>query len=48
MAYINHVLLGTLHEVLVELEGMGGGGKIQLEVCFLDKSRNARVKECAY
>lgn len=26
------VLLGTLHEVLVELEGMGGGGKVQLEV----------------
>ncbi|KAI8537784.1 hypothetical protein RHMOL_Rhmol09G0051600 [Rhododendron molle] len=25
---------GTLHEVLVELEGMGGGGKIQLEVRY--------------
>ncbi|XWS44588.1 hypothetical protein CRYUN_Cryun15aG0059900 [Craigia yunnanensis] len=23
---------GNLHEVLVELEGMGGGGKLQLEV----------------
>lgn len=25
---------GNLHEVLVELEGMGGGGKLQLEVGF--------------
>ena len=23
---------GNLHEVVVELEGMGGGGKLQLEV----------------
>ena len=29
------VLLGNVHEVLVDLEGMGGGGKIQLEVSFL-------------
>ncbi|KAK6255052.1 hypothetical protein SCA6_016357 [Theobroma cacao] len=26
---------GNLHEVLVELEGMGGGGKLQLEVILL-------------
>lgn len=25
---------GNLHEVLVELEGMGGGGRLQLEVYF--------------
>ncbi|XXG61805.1 hypothetical protein AAC387_Pa05g0323 [Persea americana] len=35
---------GNLHEVLVELEGMGGGGKIQLEVQYkhfddIDKER---------
>lgn len=29
------LLLGNLHEVLVELEGMGGGGKIQLEVTVI-------------
>ena len=28
------VFPGNLHEVLVELEGMGGGGKLQLEVDF--------------
>ncbi|XP_062108992.1 uncharacterized protein LOC133819703 isoform X2 [Humulus lupulus] len=27
---------GELHEVLVELEGMGGGGKLQLEVKYKD------------
>lgn len=26
------IFLGNLHEVLVELEGMGGGGKVLLEV----------------
>lgn len=29
----NHLLPGNPHEVLLDLEGMGGGGKIQLEVC---------------
>lgn len=29
--------LGNSHEVMVELEGMGGGGKLQLEVSFLVK-----------
>jgi len=27
--------IGDVHEILVELEGMGGGGKVQMEVCFL-------------
>jgi len=27
-------VIGDVHEILVELEGMGGGGKVQLEVCF--------------
>lgn len=26
------IFLGNLHEVVVELEGMGGGGKVLLEV----------------
>lgn len=29
------ILLGNVHEVLVELEGIGGGGNIFLEVSFL-------------
>lgn len=35
-SYIMRVYLasGNLHEVLVELEGMGGGGKVHLEVWF--------------
>ena len=41
--YQKCVLLGNLHEVLVELEGMGGGGKIQLEVCFLEKALEMRI-----
>lgn len=28
------VLQGNLHDVSVELEGMGGGGKLQLEVSY--------------
>ena len=28
------VLLGDLHDVSVELEGMGGGGKLLLEVSY--------------
>jgi len=28
-------VIGDVHEILVELEGMGGGGKVQMEVCFL-------------
>lgn len=27
-------LPGNVHEVMVDLEGMGGGGQIQLEVRF--------------
>lgn len=27
-------LPGNLHDVVVELEGIGGGGKLQLEVSF--------------
>lgn len=27
---------GNVHEVMVDLEGMGGGGKVQLEVGFKD------------
>lgn len=34
---ITHIFPGNLHEVLVELEGMGGGGKLHLEVSFLMK-----------
>lgn len=35
-----NVLIGNLHEMLVELEGMGGGGKLQLEVSACSKSRS--------
>ncbi|KAM7462315.1 hypothetical protein LguiA_030436 [Lonicera macranthoides] len=36
---------GNLHEVLVDLEGMGGGGKIQLEVRYKSFEQISREKK---
>ena len=33
------VVVGDTHKILVELEGMGGGGMVWLEVCFFQWKR---------
>jgi hypothetical protein len=34
------IFVGDTHEILVELEGMGGGGEVWLEVCFFQWNKN--------